>query len=59
MNKIALLLSGGVDSSVALHMLCQTGEKPDCFYIHIVAPHMYKSNGKVCFLLLSKTDFSL
>ena len=35
MNKIALLLSGGVDSSVALHMLCQTGEKPDCFYIHI------------------------
>lgn len=35
MNKIALLLSGGVDSSVALHMLCQTGEKPDCYYIHI------------------------
>jgi len=34
-NKIALLLSGGVDSSVALHMLCSTGEKPDCFYIHI------------------------
>lgn len=35
MSKIALLLSGGVDSSVALHMLCQAGEKPDCFYIHI------------------------
>ena len=35
MSKIALLLSGGVDSSVALHMLCQTGVKPDCFYIHI------------------------
>jgi len=35
MSKIALLLSGGVDSSVALHILCQTGEKPDCFYIHI------------------------
>lgn len=35
MSKIALLLSGGVDSSVALHMLCQIGEKPDCFYIHI------------------------
>ncbi len=33
--KIALLLSGGVDSSVALHMLCKAGEKPDCFYIHI------------------------
>ena len=35
MNKIALLLSGGVDSSVSLHMLCNAGEKPDCFYIHI------------------------
>lgn len=35
MSKIALLLSGGVDSSVALHMLCNAGEKPDCFYIHI------------------------
>lgn len=35
MSKIALLLSGGVDSSVALHLLCQAGEKPDCFYIHI------------------------
>jgi len=35
MSKIALLLSGGVDSSVALHMLCQANLKPDCFYIHI------------------------
>lgn len=35
MNKIALLLSGGVDSSVALHLLCQADEKPDCYYIHI------------------------
>ena len=35
MSKIALLLSGGVDSSVALHILCQNGEKPDCYYIHI------------------------
>ena len=35
MSKIALLLSGGVDSSVALHQLCSIGEKPDCFYIHI------------------------
>ena len=34
-KKIALLLSGGVDSSVALHLLCASGEKPDCFYIHI------------------------
>jgi len=35
MSKIALLLSGGVDSSVALQMLCRAGEKPDCYYIHI------------------------
>ena len=35
MIKIALLLSGGVDSSVALHMLCQASLKPDCYYIHI------------------------
>jgi len=35
MSKIALLLSGGVDSSVALHMLYNAGEKPDCFYIYI------------------------
>ena len=35
MSKIALLLSGGVDSSVALHMLCKASEKPDCYYIHI------------------------
>ena len=35
MSKIALLLSGGVDSSVALYMLCEAGEKPDCYYIHI------------------------
>ena len=35
MSKIALLLSGGVDSSVALHILCEAGEKPDCYYIHI------------------------
>lgn len=35
MEKVALLLSGGVDSSVALHMLCSVGMKPDCYYIHI------------------------
>jgi len=33
--KIALLLSGGVDSSVSLHVLCSEGYKPDCYYIHI------------------------
>ena len=31
----ALLLSGGVDSAVALHLLSEQGEKPDLFYIKI------------------------
>ncbi|MCQ2207343.1 MAG: tRNA 2-thiouridine(34) synthase MnmA [Paludibacteraceae bacterium] len=35
MEKIALLLSGGVDSSVALYRLKQQGYTPDCFYIKI------------------------
>lgn len=35
MKKIALLLSGGVDSSVAAYELCSQGLKPDCFYIKI------------------------
>lgn len=34
-KRIALLLSGGVDSAVALHILCAEGLKPDCFYIKI------------------------
>ena len=34
-KRIALLLSGGVDSAVALHELCAQGLKPDCFYIKI------------------------
>ena len=34
-KKIALLLSGGVDSAVALHELCSHDLKPDCFYIKI------------------------
>ena len=33
--KIALLLSGGVDSAVALHQLISNGQHPDCFYIRI------------------------
>ena len=32
-KKIALLLSGGVDSSVVLYELVHQGLKPDCFYI--------------------------
>ena len=34
-KKIALLLSGGVDSAVVLHELCSHGLHPDCFYIKI------------------------
>ena len=34
-KKIALLLSGGVDSSVVLYELARQGLKPDCFYIKI------------------------
>ena len=33
--RIAALLSGGVDSSVAVHLLCEQGYKPDLFYIKI------------------------
>lgn len=33
--KIALLLSGGVDSAVVLHVLTEQGITPDCFYIKI------------------------
>ena len=34
-KRIAVLLSGGVDSSVVLYELVRQGLKPDCFYIHI------------------------
>jgi len=34
-KDIALLLSGGVDSAVALHLLVSQGRHPDCFYIKI------------------------
>ncbi len=33
--SIAVLLSGGVDSAVVVHVLCEQGLKPDCFYIKI------------------------
>lgn len=33
--NIATLLSGGVDSAVATHLLCEQGYKPDLFYIKI------------------------
>ena len=35
--EIALLASGGVDSAVATHLLCERGEKPHLFYIKIGA----------------------
>lgn len=34
-KRIAVLLSGGVDSSVVVHELAQMGLHPDCFYIKI------------------------
>lgn len=34
-TSIALLASGGVDSSVALHMLVEAGFSPDLYYIRI------------------------
>lgn len=34
---VAVLLSGGVDSCVAVHLLCQQGYKPDLYYIYIGA----------------------
>lgn len=35
MTKIAALVSGGVDSSVAVHLLKEQGYSPDLFYIRI------------------------
>lgn len=35
MKKIAVLLSGGVDSSVVVYELARQGQHPDCFYIKI------------------------
>ena len=34
-KRIAVLLSGGVDSSVVVHQLASMGLSPDCFYIKI------------------------
>lgn len=33
--NIAALISGGVDSAVAVHLLCEQGYKPDLYYIKI------------------------
>ena len=34
-KRIAVLLSGGVDSSVVVYELARQGLHPDCFYIMI------------------------
>ena len=34
-KRIAVLLSGGVDSSVVVYELVRQGFQPDCFYIKI------------------------
>ena len=34
-KRIAVLLSGGVDSSVVVYELARQGLHPDCFYIQI------------------------
>lgn len=34
-NEMALLVSGGVDSALAAHLLCEQGSRPDLFYIRI------------------------
>ena len=34
-KKIAVLLSGGVDSSVVVYEMARMGLHPDCFYIKI------------------------
>ena len=33
--NVAALISGGVDSAVVVHLLCEQGHKPDLFYIKI------------------------
>ncbi len=35
MENIAVLISGGVDSAVVVHLLCEQGYKPDLHYIKI------------------------
>ena len=47
--NIAALISGGVDSAVAVHLLCEQGYKPDLFYIKI---GMDTDDGLTCTCLL-------
>lgn len=41
--NIAVLISGGVDSAVGTHLLCEQGYKPDLFYIKIGMEGEYMS----------------
>ena len=34
-GSVAVLISGGVDSAVVVHLLCEAGLKPDLHYIKI------------------------
>ena len=34
-GSVAVLISGGVDSAVVVHQLCEAGMKPDLHYIRI------------------------
>lgn len=54
--KTALLLSGGVDSAVALHILCEQGVKPDCFYI-LIRPD--DGDGDTEFTCTSEEDLEM
>ena len=47
-KRIAVLLSGGVDSSVVVYELVRQGLKPDCFYIKIGASPEEEDAGWDC-----------
>ena len=44
-KRIAVLLSGGVDSSVVVYELARMGLQPDCFYIKIAPEDDLQSSG--------------
>ncbi len=65
MENIALLLSGGVDSAVALHMLREQGHRPTLFYI-LIGPEEKEAwncsseeDWEVCQWLARKYDCKL
>ena len=50
-KRIAVLLSGGVDSSVVVYEFARLGLQPDCFYIHIGPEDRCRRKGGVGLLL--------